>query len=361
MCTQIPQIRYPKSPPIPIGALSIMNDPISLHTLYRTMRRIRTFEERVGELFVRGGTAGSMLHLSIGEEGVAAGVCAAMKSQDSFTTHHRGHGIFLARGADPRRMMAEIGGKASGYCHGKGGSMHIADMALGHLGANAIVGGGISAVVGAGLSYRNLKRDAVAIAFFGDGAMQQGILYESMNMAALWGLPVVFVCINNQYGMGTRIDRAVKSQAFDERARAFGLCAAMVDGGDVTAVLSTAKELIDGARQGRPAFMAASCYRFFGHARMDKSPYRSAEEETEGRRIDAVLKARQALLTQGDTSEAELDALDRTIANEMDLAVDFAQASTEPTLDSMFRDVYGPGEPEPEPVTARLARIYARH
>jgi pyruvate dehydrogenase E1 component alpha subunit len=135
----------------------------------------------------------------------------------------------------------------------------------------------------------------------------------------------------------------------------------MVNGGDVTAVLSTAKELIDGARQGRPAFMAASCYRFFGHARMDKSPYRSAEEETEGRRIDAVLKARQALLTEGDTSEAELDALDRTIANEMDLAVDFAQASTEPTLDSMFRDVYGPGEPEPEPVAARLARIYARH
>jgi TPP-dependent pyruvate/acetoin dehydrogenase alpha subunit len=336
-----------------------MIDPTSLPALYRTMRRIRTFEERVGELFVLGGTAGSMLHLSIGEEGLAAGVCAAMQPQDSFTTHHRGHGIFLARGADPRRMMAEIGGKASGYCAGKGGSMHIADMALGHLGANAIVGGGIAAVVGAGLSYRNLERDAVAIAFFGDGAMQQGILYESMNMAALWSLPVVFVCINNQYGMGTRIDRAVKSQAFDERARAFGLSAAMVDGGDVTEVLGAAQELIAGAREGRPAFIAGSCYRFHGHARMDKSPYRSAEEEAAGRRIDPVLKARHALVASGDASEAELTALDLAIASEMDLAIDFAQASTEPALDSMFRDVYGPGEPEPEPVQARLARIYA--
>ena len=185
-----------------------MRSNAPLGELYRTMRRIRSFEERVAELYVRGESAGSMLHLSIGEEAAAAGVCAAMRPEDSFTTHHRGHGIFLARGADPNRMMAEIGGKATGYCGGKGGSMHIADMALGHLGANAIVGGGIPHVVGAGLSYKRLKKDAVSVAFFGDGAMQQGVLYESMNMAALWDLPVVLVCIKNQYGMGTRIDRA---------------------------------------------------------------------------------------------------------------------------------------------------------
>ena len=337
-----------------------MTATVTLHQLYRTMRRIRTFEERVGELFVRGGSAGSMLHLSIGEEGVAAGVCAAMQPQDSFTTHHRGHGIFLARGADPARMMAEIAGKDSGYCRGKGGSMHIADMALGHLGANAIVGGGIPAVVGAGLSYRNLHRDAVSVAFFGDGAMQQGILYESMNMAALWDLPVLFVCINNQYGMGTRIDQAVKSQAFDERARTFGLRAALVDGEDVQAVQQVAQDLLDGARQGRPAFMAASCYRFYGHARMDKSPYRSAEEEAQGRRIDPLLKARQRLLDHGEASVAQLDALDAEIGREMDLTLDHAQAATEPPLASMFRDVYGVGEPEPEPLAARLDRIYAQ-
>ncbi|MDQ0474482.1 thiamine pyrophosphate-dependent dehydrogenase E1 component subunit alpha [Labrys wisconsinensis] len=328
--------------------------------LYRTMRRIRTFEEHVGELYVRGLSAGSMLHLSIGEEGAAAGVCAAMQPQDSFTTHHRGHGIFLARGAEPDRMMAEIGGKESGYCRGKGGSMHIADMALGHLGANAIVGGGIPHVVGAGLSYKRQGRDAVSVAFFGDGAMQQGVLYESMNMAALWELPVLFVCINNQYGMGTRIDRATRSTAFDKRAEAFGLEAAMVDGEDVEAVFQAAQGLIDAARTGRPGFMAVSCFRFFGHGRMDKSPYRSAEEEEAGRKRDPVAHARAALIRRSLATAPELDALDAGIAREMSAAIDFTAAAEAPPPSSMFRDVYGPGEPEPEPVRTRIDRILAR-
>ena len=241
---------------------------ISLLELYRTMRRIRTFEEHVGELYVRELSAGSMLHLSIGEEGATAGVCAAMQPQDSFTTHHRGHGIFIARGANPNQMMAEIGGKAAGYCRGKGGSMHIADMALGHLGANAIVGGGIPLVVGAGLSYKRLKRDAISVAFFGDGAMQQGVLYESMNMAALWDLPVLFVCVNNQYGMGTRIDKATRSTAFDKRAQALGLNTQMVSGDDVEEVYQVAQKVVESARAGHPSFMAVSCFRFYGHGRM---------------------------------------------------------------------------------------------
>lgn len=330
-----------------------------LPDLYRTMRRIRTFEERVAELYARGLSAGSMLHLSIGEEGAAAGVAAAMQPQDSFTTHHRGHGIFLARGADPGRMMAEIGGKDSGYCRGKGGSMHIADMALGHLGANAIVGGGIPHVVGAGLSYKNLKSDAIAVAFFGDGAMQQGVLYESMNMAALWDLPVLFVCINNQYGMGTRIDRATRSIEFDRRAEAFGLAAAMVDGEDVEAVMQTAQTLADGARAGRPGFMAVSCFRFFGHGRMDKSPYRTADEESVGRARDPVIRARSTLLSSGQSDAATLDALDADIALEMDATIDFTSAADAPAAASMFRDVYGPGEAEPEPLSRRLDRILA--
>lgn len=331
-----------------------------LFDLYRTMRRIRTFEEHVGELYVRGLSAGSMLHLSIGEEGAAAGVCAAMKPQDSFTTHHRGHGIFLARGAEPNRMMAEIGGKETGYCRGKGGSMHIADMALGHLGANAIVGGGISHVVGAGLSYKRLKKDAVSIAFFGDGAMQQGILYESMNMAALWELPVLFVCINNQYGMGTRIDKATRSTAFDKRAEAFDLKAEMVDGEDVEEVYQKAQGLIDGARAGQPGFMAISCFRFYGHGRMDKSPYRSAEEEEAGRKRDPIAHARGRLIERSLATGAELDALDAAIAKEMSDSIDFTAASTAPPLTSMFRDVYGVGQPEPEPIRARIDRILAR-
>jgi TPP-dependent pyruvate/acetoin dehydrogenase alpha subunit len=331
----------------------------NLPELYRTMRRIRTFEERVAELYARGLSAGSMLHLSIGEEGAAAGVAAAMRPQDSFTTHHRGHGIFLARGADPGRMMAEIGGKAAGYCRGKGGSMHIADMTLGHLGANAIVGGGIPHVVGAGLSYRTLGSDAISVGFFGDGAMQQGLLYESMNMAALWNLPVLFVCINNQYGMGTRIDRATRSVEFDRRAEAFGLAAAMVDGEDVEAVMETAQRLAAGARAGQPGFMAVSCFRFFGHGRMDKSPYRTEEEETIGRKRDPVARARDALLSRGLGDHVSLDALDAEIAAEMDATIDFTAAAESPAALSMFRDVYGPDQPEPEPLAVRLDRILA--
>ena len=328
--------------------------------LYRTMRRIRTFEERVGELFVRGQTAGSMLHLSIGEESAAVGVAVAMRPGDTFTTHHRGHGIFLARGADPARMMAEIGGKEAGYCHGKGGSMHIADMSLGHLGANAIVGGGIPAVVGAGLSARHKKSHTVSVAFFGDGATGQGILYESMNMAALWSLPVLFVCINNQYGMGTRIDQATANTALHERALAFGLNGETVDGLDVEAVSAAARRLVDAARIGRPGFLVVDCYRFYGHARKDKSPYRDPAEEEAGRNRDPVAFARARLLERAIATEAALDSLDAAIGVEMDATIDFTIAAGEPPLASMFRDVFAPGEPEPEPVRTRIERVLAR-
>ena len=332
----------------------------TLPMLYEDMRRVRTFEERVGELFVRGQSAGSMLHLSIGEESAAVGVCAAMRDGDTFTTHHRGHGIFLARGADPNQMMAEIAGKESGYCSGKGGSMHIADMALGHLGANAIVGGGIPAVVGAGLSARHKQNGTVSVAFFGDGATGQGILYESMNMAALWGLPVMFVCINNQYGMGTRIDQATANPNLHERAGAFGLAARTVDGLDVEAVVDAASDLMEGARGGKPAFLAVDCYRFYGHARKDKSPYRAETEEEEGRKKDPVLRARETLIESGLMSEADLDNLDARIAEEMDASIDFAVAGEEPQMASMFRDVYDPTQPEPEPVRTRLDRVLAQ-
>lgn len=329
-----------------------------LFDLYKTMRRIRTFEERVNELFVRGQTAGSMLHMSIGEESVS-GVCKAMDAGDSFTTHHRGHGIFIARGADPKRMMSEIAGKADGYCAGKGGSMHIADMGLGHLGANAIVGGGISHVVGAGMSYRNRKLPHVSVAFFGDGAAQQGILYEAMNMAALWKLPVVFCCINNQYGMGTRIDRAAANTNLHERAIAFGLNGVTVDGGDVEEVHEAAERIVTAARGGMPGFLALTCYRFFGHARLDKSPYRDAAEELQGRMKDAVANARAKLVDRKTASAADLDKLDEDVTTEMNAAVDHAIAAAAPEQDSMFRDVFAEGEPRPRPLRHHLNLILA--
>ncbi len=340
------------------SAIDRATDNADLAGLYRQMRRVRTFEERVGELFVRGESAGSMLHLSIGEESAAVGVCAALRAGDSFTTHHRGHGIFLARGADPNRMMAEIAGKEAGYCRGKGGSMHIADMALGHLGANAIVGGGIPAVVGAALVAKRRSSGAVSVAFFGDGAMQQGILYESMNMAALWELPALFVCINNQWGMGTRIDQATRATALHKRAHAFGLAGETVDGVDVRDVAAAAQTLVDGARAGRPGFLAVDCYRFFGHARKDKSPYRSDAEEAAGRQRDPLAQARSALLEAGQ-SAAALDALDAEVAAEMDASIAFATAAADPANASMFADVFAPEAPAPEPVQTRLDRVLA--
>ena len=326
---------------------------------YTQMRRVRTFEDRVGELYLRGESAGSMLHLSIGEESAAVGVCAHMREGDTFTTHHRGHGIFLARGANPNRMMSEIGGKETGYCRGKGGSMHIADMGLGHLGANAIVGGGIPAVVGAALVAKRRNTSAVSIAFFGDGAMQQGVLYESMNMAALWDLPAIFVCINNQWGMGTRIDQATKATELHERAKAFGLNAETVDGLDVLDVAEAAARIVDGARAGTPGFLAVDCYRFFGHGRKDKSPYRSEAEEAEGRAKDPVEFSRNMLMEQGMSVE-DMDSIDAGIAAEMDATIDFTINSEEPALNTMYRDVFAPDQPEPEPVRTRIDRVLAQ-
>jgi pyruvate dehydrogenase E1 component alpha subunit len=320
------------------------------------MRRIRSFEERVGELFLKGASAGSMLHLSIGEEAVV-GITDTMTPGDSFTTHHRGHGVFLARGADTSRMMAEIAGKSDGYCRGKGGSMHIADRALGHLGANAIVGGGIPHVVGAGLTYRNQGSGNVSVAFFGDGAMSQGILYEAMNMAALWRLPVVFCCINNQYGMGTRVDRSAGSRDFPARAVSFGLNAARSDGADVEAVHDAARTIVAAARQGKPGFLEIDAYRFYGHARMDKSPYRTSEEEAEGRARDPLSAARARLREEGLAAKEELDRIDAEAEAEMDTALAFAIADAPPQRETMFEDVYAPSTPQPLPQASRLSAV----
>lgn len=302
---------------------------------------VREFEERVGEAFLRGETAGTMLHLSIGEEAMAVGVVRMMKEGDWMTAPHRGHGMFVARGADLGRMFAEVCGKATGYCKGKGGSMHIADIELGHLGANAIVGGGISIATGAALSSVLLKEPRVAVAFFGDGAMQQGVLYESMNLAALWNLPVVYVCVNNQYGMGTRIDRASKRLDFEERARQFGLTAYRVDGADVEAVAEKAQILIENARQGKgPGFLIGDCYRFYGHARRDPSPYRDPKEEELGRQKDPIRIMEQRLLSEGVITAEELEAMRQEVRALMDAAVEFSRNSPEPPLESITQDVY---------------------
>ena len=321
---------------------------------FRQLVRVRIFEERVSELFVQGGTAGSMLHLSIGEEAGAVGVMGAMREGDGFTTHHRGHGIFQARGADPKKMMAEIAGKSTGYCRGKGGSMHIADRGLGHLGANAIVGGGISHVVGAGLTYQMKHHGNAAVAFFGDGAMQQGVLYESMNLSALWKLPVLFVCVNNEYGMGTRLDQASATLEFEKRAETFGLLAAEVDGIDVFEVYNQSKNLLEDVRKGKPAFLKVNSYRFHGHARMDKSPYRDQQEEEEGRKKDAIAFLRDRIIKSGWYQETECDAIVEEVKQEMDEALNHARNAADPGADEMYEDVFDPKTTKPFPVDSRI-------
>jgi len=333
------------------------NSNTLLPELYTTMRRIRTFEERVSELFIKGETAGSMLHLSIGEELGATSVGKAMQEKDTFTTNHRGHGIFLGRGGDPNKMMAEIAGKKDGYCKGKGGSMHIADMKLGHLGANAIVGGGIPTVVGAAMSYKYLKEARVSVAFFGDGAMQQGILYESMNMAALWKLPVVFCCINNQYGMGTKIDDAVGVKQFSKRAESFGLNTLHINDLDVESAYHKSKEIIDLARKHQPGFIEIECYRFFGHARMDKSPYRNDEEELEMRKKDPIVYASSIMEKNKILNKEEIISINKNISNEMDNAMEFAINSPINDEREIFKDVYSEDDFEPTSVDEKINKI----
>ena len=207
------------------------------------------------------------------------------------------------------------------------------------------------------LSYRNRKLPHVSVAFFGDGAAQQGILYEAMNMAALWKLPVVFCCINNQYGMGTRIDRAAANPNLHERAIACGLNGMEVDGGDVEEVHEAAERIVTAARNGKPGFLTLTCYRFFGHARLDKSPYRDEAEEAEGRKRDALTNARAKLLKRGTADEPSLEQMDGEIAREMNAAVEHAIGAQPPAVDTMFRDVYAEGEPRPRPLRQHLSTI----
>src|SRR5881628_137875 len=248
--------------------------------MYRRMLMIREFEEQVNELYTRALMPG-LAHLYIGEEAVAVGICEALRQTDYITSTHRGHGHCLAKGASPDRMFAELLGKEAGYCRGKGGSMHIADPATGNLGANAIVGGSAGIATGAALASKRLGKDDVTVCFFGEGALGQGVLYEVMNLAALWKLPVIYVCENNLYNEYTHYSETTAGDVLD-RPAAFGLAAASVDGQDVRAVHAAAAPLVERARQGGgPAFLLCHTYRFRGHhvGDVNRDHYRTKQEE----------------------------------------------------------------------------------
>ena len=310
--------------------------------MYRRMVMIRLFEEQVNELYTRALMPG-LAHLYIGEEAVAVGICEALNSDDYITSTHRGHGHCLAKGAELDRMFAELLGKEAGYCKGKGGSMHIADPDTGNLGANAIVGGSAGIATGAALSAKRLKNGRVSVCFFGDGALGQGLLYEVMNMASLWKLPVIYVCENNLYNEYTHNSETVAGD-MATRATAFGLRAETIDGQDVRTVYQTAKRIIDQTRAGAgPAFLVCNTYRFLGHhvGDVNREYYRSKQEEQKWKtERDPVKLLSDWLTSQKIADRAQLNQIDAEVKAEVDTAVQFAIAAPYPAPDKVDQDIY---------------------
>ncbi|HWY57028.1 MAG TPA: thiamine pyrophosphate-dependent dehydrogenase E1 component subunit alpha [Terriglobales bacterium] len=310
--------------------------------MYRQMVSIRLFEEQVNELYTRALMPG-LAHLYIGEEAVAVGICEALRRDDYITSTHRGHGHCLAKGASADRMFAELLGKESGYCKGKGGSMHIADPATGNLGANAIVAGSVGIATGAALSAKRLGTDRVAVCFFGEGALGQGVLYEVMNVASLWKLPVIYVCENNLYTEYTHFTETTAGD-IPARAAAFGLQAETVDGQDVRAVHAIAGKLVDRARRGDgPSFIVCNTYRYTGHhvGDINREYYRSKEEEKHWKTDRDPIKLLAGwLIEQGLADPAQFSRIQSEVESEMKKAVEFAVAAPYPGVAEVEQDVY---------------------
>jgi TPP-dependent pyruvate/acetoin dehydrogenase alpha subunit len=309
---------------------------------FRQMTAIRLFEERVNDLYTRALMPG-LAHLYIGEEAVAVGICEALRPDDYVTSTHRGHGHCLAKGAEPDRMYAELLGKEAGYCRGKGGSMHIADPATGNLGANAIVAGSAGIATGAAFSSKQLGNGRICICFFGEGALGQGVLYEVMNMAQLWKLPVIYVCENNMYNEYTHYSRTTAGEILG-RPAAFGIQAAQVDGQDVRAVYDIASQLVERARRGDgPAFLLCNTYRYHGHhvGDVNRAYYRTKQEEQQwAAERDPIRRHTDWLLEQKITDRAQLDRIQAELTTQMNAAVESAIAAPFPGVEEVAEDVY---------------------
>jgi pyruvate dehydrogenase E1 component alpha subunit len=306
------------------------------------MTAIRLFEENVNELYTRALMPG-LAHLYIGEEAVAVGVCEALRPDDYVTSTHRGHGHCLAKGASPQLMFAELLGKEAGYCRGKGGSMHIADPATGNLGANAIVGGSVGIATGAAFSAKTLKTERVAVCFFGEGALGQGVLYECFNLAQLWKLPVIYICENNIYTEYTHFSETTAGD-IPARATAFGIRAETVDGQDVGAVFAAAVALAERSRRGDgPALLVCNTYRYRGHhvGDINREYYRSKKEEQEWlRERDPIKNYSEWLKEEKHADAAMISAIESELKSEMDKAMKSAIAAPYPGIDQVGQDVY---------------------
>lgn len=312
----------------------------NLVEMITTMYKIRQFEMMADRLYASGKVHGTM-HLSAGQEAVAVGTWRAVRRDAYFLNHHRGHGHFIARGSDVNLMMAEFLGKDSGYCRGRGGSMHIADIETNNLGANGIVGGGISLGVGVGLALKLQEQDNLVVDIFGDGAANEGIFHESLNMAALWDLPVLFICENNHYGMSMEVSRASAKLPIAQRAEGYGIPWKFIDGNDVMLVYETMQQAVAHIQSGQgPYFVETETYRYFGHSKSDRNLYRTREEIDEWKRRDPIVRFRQRLVNAGILTEQAADEIDAQALQLIEAAVAFAESSPEPDLSSLLEYVY---------------------
>lgn len=308
--------------------------------MYKEMWLIRYFEEKVDQFFAKGAIHGTT-HLCVGEEPSATAPIAALQPKDKITSVHRGHGHCIAKGAEVNRMMAELFGRTTGYCKGKGGSMHIADLEKGNLGANGIVGGGIPIATGAALTSKMKNLGYVVLCYFGDGASNEGSFHESVNLASVWDLPVVFICENNMYGMSGPASEMLNIENVADRAAAYGIPGIVVDGTDVIEMLNATYEAVENARKGNgPSIIEAKTYRYKGHSKSDAKLYRTKEEEAEWKAKDGIKKFKEVLISEGIFTEEEAKKLQQEAKQEIEDSVVFAQNSPEPTLDSLFEDVF---------------------
>lgn len=347
-----PIVRKPPAPPLSrtfarLGERTLLEltglDSDRLAGMYRRMSLIRQFEEQAASLY-RAGRIRGVTHTYQGQEAVAVGAAWCLTDSDYITSTHRGHAHVLAKGADEKRCVAELMGKATGYCKGRGGSMHIADLGRGILGANGIVGGGMGIAVGAALASQMLGNSRVTVCFFGDGALNQGILHEVSNLAAIWRLPCVFLCENNLYGMSGPVDTmlALGAEGFAGRAHAFGIPAVECDGMDVIDVYLAVREGVERARAGEgPTYVFAHTYRFLGHHVGDPLSYRDREEPELWRKLDPIPNFGRLLVEQKLATADQLAAWDREAVERISAAVSYAEASPEPSPDTVLEGVFG--------------------
>ena len=315
-------------------------DKNDLIQMYKQMLTIRRFEEKVAE-FLAQGTIHGTGHLYIGEEAIAVGACRAIERKDYITSTHRGHGHCIAKGADLNKMMSELLGKETGYCRGKGGSMHIADVETGNLGANGVVGGGIPIACGAGITIKMRKLKQVVLCFFGDGAVNQGSFHESLNLASVWNLPVVFICENNLYAMSTATKIAFNIRDISLRAASYGMPGVKVDGNDVLEVYEEVVKAVSRAREGRgPSLLVCDSYRWKGHSRSDAEKYRTKKEVMEWKKRCPIKRFKKYLMDREYLAGKLAEQIEREVNLPIEEAVDFAQNSSFPSLETLEQNVY---------------------